>query len=48
MIGSISAASPAESRLLGGGRLEGPMPFVLAIMMFVMLPNHRCRILPTW
>ena len=37
MIGSISAASPAESRLLGGGRLEGPMPFVFAIMMFVMV-----------
>ncbi len=37
MIGALFAASPAESRLLGGGRLEGPMPFVLAIMMFVMV-----------
>ncbi len=37
MIGALLAASPAESRLLGGGRLEGPMPFVLAIMMFVMV-----------
>ena len=37
MIGALLAASPAESRLLGGGRLEGPMPFVIAIMMFVMV-----------
>lgn len=37
MIGAFLAASPAESRLLGGGRLEGPMPFVIAIMMFVMV-----------
>lgn len=37
MIGLVRAASPAESRLLGGGRLEGPMPFVIAIMMFVMV-----------
>lgn len=37
MIGAFLAASPAETRLLGGGRLEGPMPFVIAIMMFVMV-----------
>jgi cell division transport system permease protein len=37
MIGVLRAASPAENRLLGGGRLDGPMPYVIAIMMFVMV-----------
>ena len=31
------AASPAERRLLPGGRLQGPTPYVIAIMMFVMV-----------
>ncbi len=30
-------ASPAERRLLPGGRLQGPTPYVIAIMMFVMV-----------
>jgi cell division transport system permease protein len=30
-------ASPAERRLLPGGRLQGPAPYVIAIMMFVMV-----------
>ena len=29
--------SPAERRLLPGGRLQGPTPYVIAIMMFVMV-----------
>jgi cell division transport system permease protein len=29
--------SPAERRLLPGGRLHGPTPYVIAIMMFVMV-----------
>lgn len=29
--------SPAEHRLLPGGRLQGPTPYVIAIMMFVMV-----------
>ena len=29
--------SPAERRLLGGGRLSGPTPWLIAIMMFVMI-----------
>ncbi|MES2903984.1 MAG: cell division protein [Pseudomonadota bacterium] len=36
MIGFL-AASPAERRLIPGGRLEGPTPYVIAIMMFVMV-----------
>ena len=28
---------PPERRLLPGGRLQGPTPFVIAIMMFVMM-----------
>ena len=31
------AASPAERRLLPGGRLQGPTPYVIAIMMFIMV-----------
>lgn len=31
------ALTPAERRLLPGGRLEGPAPYVLAIMTFVMV-----------
>ena len=31
------AASPAERRLLPGGRMQGPTPYVIAIMMFVMV-----------
>ena len=31
------AATPAERRLLPGGRLQGPTPYVIAIMMFVMV-----------
>ena len=31
------SASPAERRLLPGGRLQGPTPYVIAIMMFVMV-----------
>lgn len=31
------AATPAERRLLPGGRLSGPTPYVIAIMMFVMV-----------
>ena len=31
------AASPAERRLLPEGRLSGPMPWVIAIMMFLMV-----------
>ncbi len=30
-------ASPAERRLLPGGRMQGPTPWVIAIMMFVMV-----------
>ena len=30
-------ASPAERRLLPGGRLQGPTPYVIAIMIFVMV-----------
>ena len=30
-------ASPAERRLLPGGRFQGPTPYVIAIMMFVMV-----------
>ncbi len=30
-------ATPAERRLLPGGRLSGPTPYVIAIMMFVMV-----------
>ena len=36
MIGFL-AATPAERRLIPGGRLEGPTPYVIAIMMFVMV-----------
>ena len=31
------SATPAERRLLPGGRLQGPTPYVIAIMMFVMV-----------
>jgi cell division transport system permease protein len=31
------SASPAERRLLPGGRFQGPTPYVIAIMMFVMV-----------
>ena len=31
------SASPAERRLLPGGRLQGPTPYVIAIMLFVMV-----------
>ena len=31
------AATPAERRLIPGGRLQGPTPYVIAIMMFVMV-----------
>ena len=31
------AATPAERRLLPGGRFSGPTPYVIAIMMFVMV-----------
>jgi cell division transport system permease protein len=37
MIGALVAATPAERRLLGGGRFRGPTPYVLAIMTFVMV-----------
>ena len=37
MILAFEAVPPAERRLLGGGRLEGPMPWVIAIQMFVMV-----------
>ncbi|QIK96987.1 cell division protein [Sphingomonas sp. HDW15A] len=37
MIGALVAATPAERRLLGGGRFKGPTPYVLAIMTFVMV-----------
>ena len=30
-------ATPAEARLLPGGRMQGPTPYVIAIMMFVMV-----------
>jgi len=30
-------ATPAERRLLPGGRMQGPTPWVIAIMMFVMV-----------
>ena len=30
-------ATPAERRVLPGGRLSGPTPYVIAIMMFVMV-----------
>ena len=30
-------ASPAERRLLPGGRFRGPTPFVIAIMTFAMM-----------
>jgi cell division transport system permease protein len=33
----LGALTPAERRLLPGGRLEGPAPYVIAIMMFVMV-----------
>ena len=36
MFGMI-AATPAERRLIPGGRLQGPTPYVIAIMMFVMV-----------
>jgi cell division transport system permease protein len=36
MLGLI-AATPAERRLIPGGRLQGPTPYVIAIMMFVMV-----------
>jgi cell division transport system permease protein len=36
MLGMI-AATPAERRLIPGGRLQGPTPYVIAIMMFVMV-----------
>ena len=36
MLGMI-ATSPAERRLIPGGRLQGPTPYVIAIMMFVMV-----------
>ena len=36
MIGFL-AATPAERRLIPGGRLQGPTPYVIAIMMFVMV-----------
>ncbi|MEO6580857.1 MAG: cell division protein [Sphingomicrobium sp.] len=34
---AMIAASPAERRLIPGGRLQGPTPYVIAIMMFVMV-----------
>lgn len=34
---SFLATTPAERRLIPGGRLEGPTPYVIAIMMFVMV-----------
>ena len=34
---SWMAATPAERRLLPGGRMSGPTPYVIAIMMFVMV-----------
>lgn len=37
MIGALVAATPAERRLLGGGRFRGPAPYVIAIMTFVMV-----------
>jgi cell division transport system permease protein len=37
MIGALVAATPAERRLLGGGRFKGPAPYVIAIMTFVMV-----------
>jgi len=37
MIGALVAATPAERRLLGGGRFKGPTPYVIAIMTFVMV-----------
>ena len=37
MIAALVAATPAERRLLGGGRFRGPTPYVLAIMAFVMV-----------
>ena len=36
MLGMI-AATPAERRLIPGGRLRGPTPYFIAIMMFVMV-----------
>ena len=36
MLGMI-ATTAAERRLIPGGRLEGPTPYVIAIMMFVMV-----------
>ncbi len=33
----LIAVPPAERRLLPGGRLQGPTPYVIAIMMFVMV-----------
>ena len=36
MLGMI-AATPAERRLIPGGRLQGPTPYFIAIMMFVMV-----------
>ena len=35
MIGFL-APSPLETRLLPGGRLTGPTPWLIAIMLFVM------------
>lgn len=35
MIGA--GVTQADRKLLGGGRLQGPMPFVIAVMMFVMV-----------
>jgi cell division transport system permease protein len=34
---AMIAATPAERRLIPGGRLNGPTPYVIAIMMFVMV-----------
>ena len=36
MIGFL-AATQAERRLIPGGRLQGPTPYIIAIMMFVMV-----------
>lgn len=37
MIAALTAATPAERRLLGGTPFRGPTPYVLAIMTFVMV-----------
>lgn len=34
---AMIAATPAERRLIPGGRFQGPTPYVIAIMMFVMV-----------